>query len=523
MHGGKSSVFENLRLLAPNECAKRKRSASGNNVINPMRRLSMKKKKIYNIGWKSVIACYVTGFIVFGLLAFLVNLFTNYPKFSNETGLLRTCIQLAITAILLISHALYTFFADRSVMETPRKMWATMTAMLICYAVIEFASFWTYGLYAVPIALCAVMLSLLISDKCGFYANFVVIMLCFLQYINWQDVSTLDSEAYFYLLFGGVIQAVFASYIFGKGYRRINYVGYGLLLGVIAAVCSFAAYLMFIDGTTISWAEIGIKAGISFASGIICTMLMFVLVSLFEVSFDLVTVFRFSEIASSDNELMRRLFEKAPGTYNHCLTVAVYAEACAMAIGISVVEARAAAYYHDIGKLKNPSYFVENQFGGVNPHDNMTPEASVRMIKSHVTNGIALANEYKLPEEVKRAIAEHHGTMPIKYFYLKAKKYTDGDLPYDDYCYDGPKPTTKVSAILMICDASEAALRASGKQNAEKVVDDIVAERLAFNQFSDCDITMKEIDIIKSTIITTFCGIRHQRVSYPDIKLEGDK
>ena len=126
----------------------------------------------------------------------------------------------------------------------------------------------------------------------------------------------------------------------------------------------------------------------------------------------------------------------------------------------------------------------------------MTPEASVRMIKSHVTNGIALANEYKLPEEVKRAIAEHHGTMPIKYFYLKAKKYTDGDLPYDDYCYDGP---------------------------AEKVVVDIVAERLAFNQFSDCDITMKEIDIIKSTIITTFCGIRHQRVSYPDIKLEGDK
>ena len=360
----------------------------------------MKKKKIYNIGWKSVIACYVTGFIVFGLLAFLVNLFTNYPKFSNETGLLRTCIQLAITAILLISHALYTFFADRSVMETPRKMWATMTAMLICYAVIEFASFWTYGLYAVPIALCAVMLSLLISDKCGFYANFVVIMLCFLQYINWQDVSTLDSEAYFYLLFGGVIQAVFASYIFGKGYRRINYVGYGLLLGVIAAVCSFAAYLMFIDGTTISWAEIGIKAGISFASGIICTMLMFVLVSLFEVSFDLVTVFRFSEIASSDNELMRRLFEKAPGTYNHCLTVAVYAEACAMAIGISVVEARAAAYYHDIGKLKIPQEIL-------NKPGKYTDE-EFALVKKHPVFGYELLKNLPIDTRIKKAALSHH-------------------------------------------------------------------------------------------------------------------
>ena len=118
---------------------------------------------------------------------------------------------------------------------------------------------------------------------------------------------------------------------------------------------------------------------------------------------------------------------------------------------------------------------------------------------------------------------QHHGTMPLKYFYLKAKKYTDGDLPYDGYCYDGPKPTSKIAAMLMICDASEAALRAHGdRTNAEKIVDNIVAERLAFDQFSNCDITMKEIDIIKSTIITTFSGIRHKRVKYPEIVLEGE-
>lgn len=186
--------------------------------------------------------------------------------------------------------------------------------------------------------------------------------------------------------------------------------------------------------------------------------------------------------------------------------------------------ARAAAYYHDIGKMRNPSYFSENQLGGINPHDAMTPEASVNMIKLHTVNGLAIAKEYDLPKEVQAAIMEHHGTMPLKFFYYKAKKYTDGDLPYDGYCYDGPKPTSKISAILMICDASEAALRASGdKSKAEKIVDDIVNERLTFEQFSNCDITMKEIDIIKSTIITTFLGIRHKRIKYPEIKMEGDK
>ena len=221
---------------------------------------------------------------------------------------------------------------------------------------------------------------------------------------------------------------------------------------------------------------------------------------------------------------MQKLFEKAPGTYNHSLTVATYVEACAMAIGQSAVMARAAAYYHDIGKMRNPSYFSENQLGGINPHDAMTPEASVNMIKLHTVNGLAIAKEYDLPKEVQAAIMEHHGTMPLKFFYYKAKKYTDGDLPYDGYCYDGPKPTSKISAILMICDASEAALRASGdKSKAEKIVDDIVNERLTFEQFSNCDITMKEIDIIKSTIITTFLGIRHKRIKYPEIKMEGDK
>lgn len=478
----------------------------------------VKKKHVNNIKWKQIIFCYVVAFILFSGLA----LGTNWQLVKQDNGA-KIAVQLIATALLLVSLALYCYFADRKTMEVRRNTVAIFATMLVGYGALLTADVWqTYGMYLVPFALCSLILSLIVSGKCGFFANFVLLMMYFLQSINWQAQATVATESYFYLLFGGVIQMVFASYILGKDYRRLRYVSVGLVLGLVAAVSAVISYIMFQDDW--NWVDLGIKTGCSFASGIIGIMLMFIFVPVFEKLFKVTSVFRFSEIASSDNELMRKLFEKAPGTYNHSLTVATYVEACAMAIGQSAVMARAAAYYHDIGKMRNPSYFSENQLGGVNPHDSMTPEASVNMIKLHTANGLAIAKEYDLPKEVQAAIMEHHGTMPLKYFYLKAQKYTDGVLPYDGYCYDGPKPTSKISAILMICDASEAALRASGdKSKAEKIVDGIVNERIAFEQFSECDITMKEIDIIKSTIITTFLGIRHKRVKYPEVKLEGDK
>lgn len=483
--------------------------------------MTKKKKHINDIKWKKIIACYIVAFAVFSCLA----LFSNWESVIEDSGI-RIGVQLSATLLLLVSIGLYCYYSDRKTMEAVRNTIAMFATMTICYGFILLSSFWEdYGLYLVPFALCSLILTLIVSGKCAFFSNFVLLMMYFLQSINWQQNVTVATDGYFYLLFGGVVQIVFASYILGRDYRRLRYIYVGIVLGLIAAACAFISNIMFKNsGDEIDWMDLGIKSACAFGSGILGVMLMFMLVPIFEKLFKVTSVFRFSEIASSDNELMRKLFEKAPGTYNHSLTVATYVEACAMAIGQSAVMARAAAYYHDIGKMRNPSYFSENQLGGVNPHDSMTPEASVNMIKLHTANGLAIAKEYDLPKEVQSAIMEHHGTMPLKYFYLKAQKYTDGVLPYDGYCYDGPKPTSKISAILMICDASEAALRSSGdKSKAEKIVDSIVNERIAFEQFSDCDITMKEIDIIKSTIITTHLGIRHKRVKYPDVKLEGDK
>lgn len=478
----------------------------------------MKRKQINSIKWKRIAASYFVAFILFSALA----IFTNWKAVQTDSGA-KIGVQLVATAMLLVTLALYCYFADRKTMEQVRNTVAMFATMLFSYVAIWCANLWeTFGLYLVPFSLCSLVLSLTVSGKCGFFANFVIVMIYYLQSINWQTNATVATESYFYLLFGGVVEMVFASFVLGKDYRRFRYVIVGVFLGLVTASCAAISYVMFEYNWDLT--DFGIKIGCAFASGIIGVMLMFLIVPIFEKVFRTTSVFRFSEIASSDNELMRKLFEKAPGTYNHSLTVATYVEACAMAIGQSAVMARAVAYYHDIGKIRNPGYFAENQLGGTNPHDAMTPEASVNMIKLHTVNGLAIAKEYGLPKEVQAAIMEHHGTMPLKYFYLKAQKYTDGELPYDGYCYDGPKPTSKISAILMICDASEAALRASGdKSKAEAIVDGIVDERIAFEQFSNCDITMKELDIIKSTIITTYSGIRHERVKYPEVKLEGDK
>ena len=207
------------------------------------------------------------------------------------------------------------------------------------------------------------------------------------------------------------------------------------------------------------------------------------------------------------------------GVQTCALPISNYTEACANAISENPYLARAAAYYHDIGKIKNPIYFKENQMDGHNPHDEITPELSTALIKKHVSNGMLMAKEYHLPEKVSMYIQEHHGTMPIQFFYSKAQKYTDGILEDTGFRYDGPTPSNKISAILMICDASEAALRAlpvDDRMKAETIVSNLINDRLKYHQFDNCDITMRELNIIKETIVTVYIGINHKRIAYPD-------
>ena len=199
--------------------------------------------------------------------------------------------------------------------------------------------------------------------------------------------------------------------------------------------------------------------------------------------------------------------------------VSTLAESCANAIGENAVLARACAYYHDIGKLKKPAFFTENQ-KGYNPHDELTPELSTDIIRSHAKDGHDMILKYHLPEILADVALQHHGTMPITYFYMKALKYTEGDLDIANFSYPGPKPQTKIAAIIMIADAAEAKVRTLSDRshaNVDKAVGEIIVERMNFDQFSECEITMKDIDIIRATITNNLAGVYHDRVKYPKL------
>ena len=238
--------------------------------------------------------------------------------------------------------------------------------------------------------------------------------------------------------------------------------------------------------------------------------------------FSELTPFRLRELTSDHAKLISKLKTNAPGTYNHCVVVAQLAEMCATAIGEDSELARAAAYYHDVGKLKNPEMFAENQ-SEYDLHKELTPELSVDIIRSHTRDGAKLIKKNRLPEFFADVAVQHHGTLPIKYFYAKALKMSDGELNIANYSYAGPTPTSKIAAIIMIVDAAEAATRSlpdRSPEKVEKLVNNLVEERMNQDQFVDCNITMRELTIIARTVVNGLTGVYHSRVAYPKLTLK---
>ena len=258
------------------------------------------------------------------------------------------------------------------------------------------------------------------------------------------------------------------------------------------------------------------------AMGALFSILLFmVLLPIFELVFANLTVFRLREITSPNAPLIKKLKEEAPGTYNHSVVVSQLAEACANAIGEDSELARAAAYYHDVGKLMNPEMFTENQ-SDYNVHNELSPELSADIIRSHTRDGAKLIKKQHLPEFLADVAIQHHGTLPIKYFYAKALKMTDGEISMANYSYAGPTPQTRIAAIIMIVDAAEAATRSLANRtpaNIEALVGSLIEERINLEQFANCNITMRDMTVISHTIAQSLSGVYHSRISYPKIKI----
>ncbi|MBQ2994459.1 MAG: HDIG domain-containing protein [Peptococcaceae bacterium] len=257
--------------------------------------------------------------------------------------------------------------------------------------------------------------------------------------------------------------------------------------------------------------------GFGIFNGLISSIFTMGVLPYLETLFGITTSIRLLELANPNQPLLKRLMTEAPGTYHHCIMVGNLGEAAADAIGANGLEVRLGAYYHDIGKLKRPYFFAENQFSGANPHDNITPQLSTLIITSHVKDGLEMAREEKLPPILMDMIGQHHGDSTVSYFYYKAKSL-DENAREQDFRYENPKPQTKEAAILMMADTVEAAVRS--KKDAtpgqiEGFIRTLIKGKLNDGQFDECELTFRDLDQIAVAFARVINGIYHKRVEYP--------
>jgi putative nucleotidyltransferase with HDIG domain len=249
-------------------------------------------------------------------------------------------------------------------------------------------------------------------------------------------------------------------------------------------------------------------------------MVVSFLLPILENLFGITTDIKLLELSDQNLPMLKRLSLEAPGTYQHSLSVANLAEAGAEAVGANSLLLRVSAYYHDIGKLLKPDYFVENQRGH-NPHDSIAPSMSALVIQNHIKGGLEMAANARLPLPVRQAIATHHGTKQIRYFYNKAKEAADpsmGEVRESDYRYPGPKPHTKELGVLLLADAVEAAARTLESPSPPKIqamINRIFDDALEDGQLDDCDLTFSELDKIASAFLWVLTNMYHHRIDYP--------
>jgi len=249
-------------------------------------------------------------------------------------------------------------------------------------------------------------------------------------------------------------------------------------------------------------------------------LLTFALVLLIENTTSIITDLRIKEYDNPNHPLLKKMSEVAPGTYQHTLNVAILAERCAIEIGANPLLTRVGTYYHDIGKIRKPEYFTENQSNIENKLELLSPKKAAEIIRQHVSDGIVMAREYKLPQKIIDFIPMHHGTSLIQHFYAKALEdvASKEDIDENDFRYPGPKPNSKETAILMICDSSEAISKIKNISNDEmkRMVHNSIQNKINDGQFNDTNLTFSEITKIEDTVVKALMGVT-QRTKYKEI------
>ncbi len=329
-----------------------------------------------------------------------------------------------------------------------------------------------------------------------------------------MTLATQQGLEFFFVLF--TVSVVLAVLLSNVRYRA-QIVGAGALAALAGAAATLVANLLDEQALAFAFWQAAWAAGTTLAAGFVVEGLLPGVERLFKTS----TSMTLLEWCDSSKPLMRSMAAEAPGTYNHSLLVGTLAEAAADGIGANGLLCRAGAYYHDIGKINKPEYFVENQAMRPNRHERLSPAMSLLIIIGHVKDGIEMAKEYRVPASLRPFIAEHHGTTLVEYFYhaaSKSRKPNDPAVSDTEFRYPGPRPQSRESAVLMLCDGIEGAVRAMSEPTPgriEDVVNRITEKRLMDGQFDECDLTFREIAIIKSSLVKSLCAIYHSRIKYP--------
>jgi putative nucleotidyltransferase with HDIG domain len=368
-------------------------------------------------------------------------------------------------------------------------------------------------LYAIPFAAGAVLLLLLVDTQVAwaFAGAFAVIVGAFTQDLGLTLYAMVGS-------FAGI-------YGMSQYKQRTALAQTGLLVGAVNAIAVFG--LSLIEQPPAAWEIIAFSALCAFLGGVLVSMLATFALPPLEHLFGSLTDIKLLELSNMNLPLLKELAVQAPGTYHHSVVVGTLAEKAAEAIEVNSLFTRVAAYYHDIGKMQQPQYFVENQKGKQNPHDKLSPSMSVLVLTNHVKEGIAYGEEYGLPQPLIDVIPQHHGTRQILYFLDKAKQLAaDGEeINPEDFRYPGPKPQTKEAAILMLADSVEAVSRtltdpSPGRMRAR--IHKTIHEVLEDGQFNECGITMADLAKSEDAFLGVLAGMHHQRIEYPSADGEAE-
>jgi cyclic-di-AMP phosphodiesterase PgpH len=366
--------------------------------------------------------------------------------------------------------------------------------------------------YIYPVAMGALLIKILMDEKLSILFT-IIIAICGSVIFNQGIAGTLNITVGIYILCSGLAGIMILS----RQNHRSKILKAGLYVSLVNLVVILA--LMFLQNGQYSGLDFGFYVIVALVSGIVSSVLTIGLLPFFEASFGILSTMRLIELSNPNHPLLRKILTEAPGTYHHSVMVANLADAACEAIGANGLLARVGCYYHDIGKTKRPQFFIENQMNIENPHDRLPPQTSVNIIVAHASDGAEMLKKHRMPKEIIDIAEQHHGTTLLKFFFHKANK-NGLEAKEEDYRYPGPRAQTKEAAIIGIADSVEAAVRSMSQPSVEQIeslIRNIIADRLQDGQLYECDLTLKEIDMVAHSFRETLKGIFHSRIEYPEM------